>query len=337
MKRGKKLFLLFAGCLAACAVVALAVRSKGEQSSDVTFRPVTVERGDIRIAVLTTGTVQPENRLQIKPSVGGRIEEIYVKEGDAVKKGRTLALMSSTDRAALIDAARAHGPGELAYWEDIYKPAPIVAPMDGVIIARAVEPGQTISVNDAAFVMSDHLLVLAQVDETDLARVKLGQQAEITLDAYPNDLISAKVTHIAYEARTVNNVTMYDVQVTPHKVPAAMRSGMTANISFKVAEKQGVLLLPVAAVNTSNGHSTVIMHHAKMNSPKNGEPPQQPVEITTGLTDGKVVEVVAGLKENDTIAQMVINREKKDTAGNTPFFGPPKMKSNKGGGGPPPP
>ena len=65
--------------------------------------------GDVGVTVVTTGIVEPRNRLEIKPSISGRIEEILVNEGELIKKGDVLARMSSTERATLIDAARSQG------------------------------------------------------------------------------------------------------------------------------------------------------------------------------------------------------------------------------------
>jgi macrolide-specific efflux system membrane fusion protein len=213
-----------------------------------------VSRGDLIIGVLATGNVQPQNRVAIKAPVPGRIEQILVREGDWVKRGQILAWMSSGDRASLLDAARAKGPEELKRWEDLYKATPLIAPITGTIIARNVEPGQSVSSSDSPLVVSDRLIIKAQVDETDIAKVKIGQRVKVTLDAYPDQPTDAVVDHVAYEARTVSNVTIYDVDVLPEKVPAFMRSGMTANVQFQVEAHRGVLLLPLEAVQSEGSY-----------------------------------------------------------------------------------
>ena len=85
--------------------------------------------------------------------------------------------------------------------------------------------------------ISDRLTVKAQVDETDIAAVKVGQRANINLDAYSQDSFPAIVDKIAYDAQTVNNVTTYTVDVLPEQAPDYMRSGMTASVTFIVDEK----------------------------------------------------------------------------------------------------
>lgn len=259
------------------------------------FRTVQAVRGDIEETVLATGIVQPQNRLEIKPPIAGRVEEVLVVEGQTVRKGRVLAWMSSGERAALLDAASARGPEELAYWQGLFKPAPLIAPLDGLIIARNVEPGQTVAATDAVLVMSDRLIVKAQVDETDIGRVKLGQQARIIIDAYPTQTIEGRVDHISYEAKTVNNVTIYEVDILPKRPPEFMRSGMTANVMFIVASRSGVLVLPAEAIHADHGVSTVQLPGESVKAPPRSAP------ITTGLTDGKRVEVLSGVEEGATV------------------------------------
>lgn len=73
----------------------------------------TISKGKITVKILSTGTVQPENRLQIKSPVAGRVDRVLVTEGQKVKKGQIIAWLSSTERAALIDAARTQGKEEI--------------------------------------------------------------------------------------------------------------------------------------------------------------------------------------------------------------------------------
>jgi macrolide-specific efflux system membrane fusion protein len=258
------------------------------------LQEVRVERGTLRRTVLATGVVEPQNRVEIKPPIAGRIEDVLVREGETVRKGQILAWMSSSERAALLDAARAKGEAELAHWEELYRAAPLLAPLDGTIIARKVEPGQTVTAADAVLVLADRLIVQAQVDETDIGLVQLGQRAEIDVDAYTGKTVPARVDHIAYEATTVNNVTIYEVDVLPDQVPEFMRSGMTANVTLLVALRENVLVLPSEAVRRENGGATV-----QMAGPGGG--PAAAVPVTCGLEDGKKIEIVSGVSEGDTV------------------------------------
>ena len=225
MKLNKLLWVVV--LLLAVVIVLMFVIPKKTTAVDQKY---TVTKGSIKIFVSTTGTVLPQNRLEIKPPLAGRIESILVVEGQHVKKGQTLAYMSSSDRAALLDAARGQGIQKLKQWEDTYKPIPLIAPIDGEVIVRAVEPGQSVTASDPVLVLSDRLIIQAQVDETDIGKIQLGQKAMIVLDAYSDQTIEGLVDHVYYESKTVNNVTMYNVDILPNKVPDFFRSGMSANI-----------------------------------------------------------------------------------------------------------
>jgi membrane fusion protein, macrolide-specific efflux system len=267
---------------------------KKTEAPTASYETVAATRGDIAVTIESTGVVRPQNRLEIKPPVAGRIEDVLVHEGDDVKAGQIVAWMSSSDRAALLDAARARGPEEVARWQDIYKATPLIAPLDGEIIARSMEPGQTATAADTVLVMSDKLIIEAQVDETDLAQIRLGQAAKVTLDAYAKEGFPARVSHIAFEAETVDNVTIYKVQVLPDQMPEFVRSGMTANVTFTASSAEGKLLVPAEAVRDEGGKQTV-----SLPSPGGGEPVAR--EVKTGLTDGKNIEILDGLAEGDLV------------------------------------
>jgi membrane fusion protein, macrolide-specific efflux system len=309
-RRGLKLF----GVLAAFVIVG-AIGWELKTTLRPKIEPIKtakVSREDLEVSILTTGLVQPENRLEIKPPIAGRAEQILVNEGDSVKRGQVLAWVSSTERAALLDVARARGKQELSYWEDLYKPAPLVAPITGLIIYRNVEPGQSFVSTDAVLVMSDRLIVKAVVDETDIGQIEVGQRVRIFLDAYPKDKITGQVFRIAYEAKTVSNVTTYEVDVIPDSVPKFMKSGMTANVTFVIDVKPGVLVLPAEAVHQESMPPYVFCPTSE------GEKPTKK-EVETGASDGKRIEIVSGLAENDPVVLPLMQLPKDGAPSSNPF------------------
>jgi len=286
-------------------------KSANSQESQRIINP---HYGSIQTIITTTATVLPKNRLEIKAPVSGRVDQVLVQEGDMVKTGQILAWMSSTDRAALLDAARGQGEAEYKKWVDVYKAIPLLAPIDGQVIVATTQPGQTVTTTDAVVVLSDHLIVRAQVDETDIGRVKLTQAAVVSLDAYPDTKIKAKVDHIYYESTTVNNVTIYNVDLLPQEIPAFFRSGMNANVDFIVQSKDNILLLPITALIKKGDQSFVYLETSGSNKPI-----QQ--EVQTGVTDDKNSEIISGLKEDDNV---VIKSKKfslnKSKGGSNPFM-----------------
>lgn len=289
-------------------------RMKQNKSSDEMVKEITPTIGSIRTFISSTGTVLPKNRLELKPPVNGRIEKILVQEGDKVTTGQILAWMSSTERAALLDAARGKGEESLKYWEEAYKPIPLPAPIDAEVIVAKAQPGQTVTTSDAAVVLSDQLIVRAQVDETDIGKITPNMKAAITLDAYPDTKITASVEHIYYESKTVNNVTIYEVDLKPEEVPAFFRSGMNASVDFIQQDKANILLIPAEAVYKENGENYVLL------SQGSGKEPLK-TRLEAGASDDKNVEVISGVNPKDRI---ILKTRKyalpQKTTGGNPFM-----------------
>ncbi|MFH1406893.1 MAG: efflux RND transporter periplasmic adaptor subunit [Candidatus Omnitrophota bacterium] len=281
--------LIFAGAGAFLYFKTRPAKPGGEILKEI--KPV---MGSIQNTISTTGAVLPKNRLEIKPPVNGRIETILVKEGDKVKTGQTLAWMSSTERAALLDAARGQGEDALKYWQGVYKAIPLISPINGEVIVATTQPGQTVTSADAVLVLSDQLIIRAQVDETDIGKVKMGQNAIVNLDAYPDIKIKAVAEHIYYESETVNNVTLYKVDLLPEVVPQFFRSGMNAAVNFIENSKENTLLIPLEAVLKEKDGDYVLLKRPNENAAV-----KQRVEL--GISDDRNTEVLSGITRKDTL------------------------------------
>lgn len=268
----------------------------------------------------TTGSVAPLNRVEIQPSAGGRIEQILVEEGVKVKMGQVMALMSSSDRVAILDAARATSEEQYKYWQDAYKPIKVVAPLDGTVILKNVVEGQTVSQSTVLFAMSDKLILAANVDEADVGKVKEGQPASIILDAYPGQPVKGRVFQILDEGTNQSNVITYSVKIKPAAVPSFFKSQMTASIRIEVAAKRAALLLPAAAVTIDPAGKTAVI---------TGMKDKKPVykQIETGIDEGNMVEVTRGLEAGDTILFQGKGYKAQQASGGTN----PLMPSRPGG------
>lgn len=291
-------------------------RARAARKNAPAYRKVVVERGAVRQAVLATGVLEPQIRLELASPVAGRLEQVLVREGDAVSLGQVVAWVSSSERATLLDAARARGPDELARWEKLYNPTPVIAPLDGAVIARKLEPGQAVSSEKPILVLSDRLIVRAQVDETDMARIALQQRAEVQLDAYPERILPAHVEHIAYESEKVNNVTIYNVEVLPEETPPFVRSGMSAAVTFIIHETNDVLVLPLEALQGSRSERTVRIPGVGPNA----EPESR--SVTVGMDDGRMVEIRDGLREGDRVLVQDFNINTKSNQKSSPLTPP---------------
>ena len=281
--------------LALAGVAGWVALAKGKKPSKAASDVVVVKEGPIENTVDATGSVAPRNRVEIKPPISGRIEQLIAAEGQRVEAGQILAWMSSSDRAAILDAARAQGLEELKKWEDSYKATPIVAPLAGVLILRNVVVGQTVDPSTVLYAMSDTLIVVAQVDESDVGRIQGDMPARVTLDSYPDRSVEGKVFEILSEGKNVSNVIQYGIKIKVQPVPPYYRSQMTANVSFLLQSKPRALLLPAGAVREGpGGVKQVLVPGAEGSAP----PPR---EIKTGVESGESVEVLSGLAAGDKV------------------------------------
>ncbi len=318
--------------------------AKFKKEADVkpTYDRAKVERMDLRTTVESTGEIQPRNRLDVKPPISGRLEALMVDDGDPVEKGQILGWVSSTERATLLDAALATSRDELEYWEQLYKPTPLISPIKGAVIARNFEPGQSINANDAVVVIADELIVVANLDETDIGQVKLGQKVEAHLEAYPDTRFECVVEKIAYDARLVSNVTMYDVDVRADALPDFARSGMTANLEFVLEERAGVLAVDSSAVMEIVPPEDGAENKKRMGE-NGGQRPQpskrggmaevlvdsgdpevpERKKVKIGISDGHHTEILEGLEEDGEVLIEKIKTGQHEASG-SPFM--PKRK-----------
>jgi HlyD family secretion protein len=191
------------------------------------------------------------------------------------------------------DAAKA----TLADAEASLEAATMVAPFSGTVISVGAEVGDLVSSNTTVVSLADlsDLRVLATVDETDISEVEVGQEAEITFDAFSGRKFRGQVLEVPLEGSLVQNVVSYEVPVSLEGTEGiSLRSGMTANLSIVVGRRQNVLLVPVLAVQQGEDGDVVLVQDTP-----GGEAVATRVEV--GLTDGTYVEVLRGLNEGDQV------------------------------------
>lgn len=269
--------------------------------------PVKAEKGEFIVKAQSTATVEPENRVLITPLVSGRVEKIFVKEGDFVKKGQVLAWLSSNERASLLDTVKMKGadPEEMRRVDEAYKMVPVVAQIDGQVIKRAAEPGQSISPAKEIFILSDRLIIKTQVDEIDIGSVKEGQRAEFYLDAFPSEKYEGSVVSIAHDSTLKEGITVFDVKVLPRRFIASLRSGMKASVYIITSVKKNSLFLPRKAVVYKDGESYVKISSA-------GTPSDR--KVATGASNEKYVEILSGIAAGDLVMMSTDTVKEEETS-----------------------
>jgi HlyD family secretion protein len=228
-----------------------------------------------------------------------------VKDGSvAVSDYDTYVTAAQSAKAALSAAegtvAQAKGSYDQAKTNLDY--CTITSPVDGTVITRAVDVGQTVAASLSAptlFTIAQDLTkmqILATVDESDIGRIHEGGNATFSVDAYPESPFSGIVTQVRNAATTVSNVVTYSVVVAVDNSDLKLKPGMTANVTFVTAKKVDALKIPTAALRYRPSGAAV-QKAAKAGQKhiyvlRNGRP--ESVTVTVGIGNDKETEVAAG-------------------------------------------
>lgn len=216
--------------------------------------------------------------------------------------------------------------------------AEIYSPINGIVVAREIEVGQTVVSNMSVanlFIIADldNMQVVANVDEADIGSIKVGQSATFTVDAFPNDTFHGTVKQVRINPTTTSNVVTYQVLISTANPEHKLIPGLTANVTIKVKEATNVLILPLKAMKFSpqefkdNKDMPTIVDNLKKSqkhsSQKEGNTPKDPTiptedmhrlvwvlkdnkliatEIEIGMDDGINGQVLSGLKKGDKVA-----------------------------------
>lgn len=227
---------------------------------------------------------------------------------------KTAKLAVTTSQAAVLKART-----NLGY-------ATISSTIDGVVISRAVEEGQTVAASFSTptlFTIANDLTkmrVIANVDEADIGEVQEGQRVTFTVDAYPNDQFTGKVVQVRLEATTTSNVVTYEVVIEAPNPDLKLKPGLTASVNIFTMEQNDVLLIPSKslrftpdasvlksikdltiekATGTDSNQKTVWVKSGNKLSPKT---------VTLGTTDGINYVVTSGLNEGEEVTTGVAQK-----------------------------
>ncbi len=225
--------------------------------------------------------------------------------------------------------------------------ATITSPIDGVVLSKAVEEGQTVAASfntpelfNIAQDLTD-MRVIADIDEADIGGVKEGQRVTFTVDAFPDDKFEGQVTQVRQEATTTSNVVTYEVVISAPNKDLKLKPGLTANVTIYTLEKNGVLAVPAKALRFTPNEALL----------KNGqqiEDLEVPMKVWTlegntfkahkvevGTTNGMLTEIVSGINEGtDVLVDFKISGGEAEQAGQqaqNPFMPRPRNNRNQQG------
>jgi len=249
---------------------------------------------------------------------------------DAAEANFERAKVAVINRQAAVTQAEA----TLALDETNIKKAVIKSPVNGIVLSRAVEPGQTIAASFSTptmFTLAEDLTKMkleVNIDEADVGQVEEEQPVTFTVDAYPGRNFPGKILQVRYQSTTTNNVVTYTAIISVDNKDLLLRPGMTATASIAVKSVKNALLVPNIALRYSPltaAEEKKTEERGLMSLVMPGPPPTSsgktelrdesdkgtrvwvlrnrmpfPVEVSTGITDGKMTQILSGLIEDGT-------------------------------------
>lgn len=306
-------------------------RSRAPKAQYITAQ---VQRGDLAQTVSVTGKLVSPVEVDLSSKVSGRVEKLFVDIGDKVKKGQKIAVLDKGVLLSQLRQARQEVAAQkqtLSYMKrggykveqknsqratikeaeaavsEIYdqlRETVIYSPLDGKVIKKSVEVGENVTANSAAgnapiitIAQEGDLEIEANVPESDILKVALGQKADMTLDAFSTqDNFSAEVFEIEPASTVIQDVVYYKVKLKFLAPDARFKNGMSADIDIKTAEKNDVLSIPERAIGDDNGRKYVEI----LKDEKTGAVDR--AYIATGLRgDEGMIEVTSGLNGGEKV------------------------------------
>ncbi len=292
--------LLLAGALVG-AILLATLHWRGRSDGTVRYETREVLRGSLSVTVSATGNLEPTTEVEVGSELSGTVRSVEADYNDRVRKGQVLARLDTSKleaelresqaalqavQAQLADAqatlketeselARkkrlwAMTDGQAVSRQDLdaaeadLAKAVIRSPIDGIVLDRSVEPGQTVAATLEApvlFTLAQDLTqmkLIVDVDEADVGLVREGQRAEFTVDAYPDRRFPASIAQVRFGANEEDGVVTYETVLIVNNSDLSLRPGMTATAEILVKEVQDALLVPNQALRftpeTTAGH-----------------------------------------------------------------------------------
>jgi HlyD family secretion protein len=206
----------------------------------------------------------------------------------------------------------------------------ITAPRDGVILQKDVEEGTIVNSGRSGVAAGVSIVELGDlstmyvdvnVDETDLADIKVGQQVEISVESLQGRKVTGSVTRVDPQATTTSNITTVKVEIEVLDHDTRLMPGLSAECTFLVGERDNVLTLPAQAVRERDGkHTVTVLAQGKPAQGPPGAPQTTTLPVEVGLTSDDTVEIVSGLQEGDKVVLPELGTGSQE---NGPRGGPP--------------
>jgi HlyD family secretion protein len=316
------------------------VESVGGGNADITFTDLkTLDGAAVQVlqnsVILGSGTAQINMPFLYTTTVQGRISKIYPSVNTSVGRRASLFYLTQVPVSSEYDTLVSNRDDilqKLKEAEAVLASGTIVSPIDGIISTAVTASAAETAANTALATLyaGDSMQMVVSVDELDIIGVKVGQEVTVEMDAITDKTYDAAVSYISQIGTSSNGVTTYSVTLDVQG-DDQLKIGMNGTATIKVGEANGVVLVPIAALNTSRNGQYVWLYDETNTSITQG--PGVRTIVETGLSSETYAEVKSGLKEGDYV---LVTRSAADTnsLNGMPFMameGMPQMPAGQDG------
>ena len=287
-----------------CFAVTLQLSNPGAlQAGEEASAVIHTAGGDAYPSISSSKGLEATAQTTVYFDISGTVASVYVREGEYVKKGQTIMVLSSDTLSDEIKAAAdALRDAELSVDKqyDMLDSYSIKAPIDGTIVDKYYKEGENAETGKVLCTIFDlsYLNITLNIDELDITKVAVGQQAIVTADAVPGSEFKAEITEMSINGTSVNGVTTYPVTVKIAS-PEGLLPGMNVDVEIIISENKGVLSIPTDAVNKGD---LVLVKTADGHTGEGAPEGYEFKEVKTGASNEDFVQIISGLSEGESIA-----------------------------------
>ena len=287
-----------------CFAVTLQLSNPGAlQAGEEASAVIHTAGGDVYPSISSSKGLEASAQTTVYYDISGTVASVYVREGEYVKKGQTIMVLSSDTLSDEIKAAAdALRDAELSVDKqyDMLDSYSIKAPIDGTIVDKYYKEGENAETGKVLCTIFDlsYLNITLNIDELDITKVAVGQQAIVTADAVPDREFKAEITEMSINGTSVNGVTTYPVTVKISS-PEGLLPGMNVDVNIIISENKGVLSIPTDAVNKGD---LVLVKTADGHTGEGAPEGYEFKEVETGASNEDFVQILSGLSEGESIA-----------------------------------
>ncbi len=255
--------------------------------------------------------------------ISGKVKSINTENGKHVNEGDIIATVEGSDLTLDITEKQNSIERFQSQINDLSEGSTVYSPMKGTVLQINVSEEEVVDRTTALMTVADleNMEVIIAVDELDINKIKLGLNANITSDVYPNEKFAGKVSKISMEGKNQSGVTTYDITIKLDDRKALM-SGMNVDVEILADFKDNVITVPIEAIHKLKGEYMVTVKDISGN--------KNDVKVQLGLATKNKVEITSGLNEGDIVVYTSVQSNKTQT--NSGFTGMPGMTTRPGGG-----